>query len=72
MIDPNAVADRIWDLEFATIKSLSGHDVRIENVRVNRKRKYVLADVVFHDYDDEAERTDRYPNCCYSFRQLGL
>jgi hypothetical protein len=69
------IADVIWDYEWNQngLCNLSGTDIRVENVRVDLGSENVFCDVVFDMYDDpDARRVERYSDCRYSFKVLGL
>jgi len=71
--DLQEIAELIFDYEWfqSGLCNLSGTDIRVENVRLGKNKVY--CDIVFDIYDDPDERrTERYSDCTYPFKVLGL
>ena len=62
------VHDKIWVKEFYSsgLKNLNGSDVKIVNLRIRKREKKVIADII---QECEGE-THRYNNCEYPLDEL--
>ena len=73
MLDKQAVAERIWEIEWQYSKNLSGIDLLVENVRIDEKKKVAIADVVIVDRDDPNSDSAVFCNSVvYSFSALKI
>ncbi len=62
------IHDKIWVKEFYSsgLKPLKNADVKIVNLRIRKREKKVIADII-HECENESHR---YNNCKYSFDEL--
>lgn len=60
--------DKIWVKEFYSsgLKNINGADIRIINLKIKKREKKVIADIIQH-WENESRR---YNNCEYSFDEL--
>jgi len=62
------IHDKIWVKEFYSsgLKHMNNADVRIVNLRIRKREKKVIADII-QEVENEFHR---YNNCEYSFNEL--
>jgi len=71
-IDKKEIKEAIENIEFTAngMRWINGASVEVVNIRILKRDKIVIADVILHFDGDE--RIERYNDCEYPFEVLGI
>lgn len=73
-LDKKAIKELVYlyELNNSGMRKLNGGDVKVLNLHIAKKEKRVYADIILIRLENDSYVEERYNECHYSFKLLGL